>query len=86
MIVTEYYTITPYDIGTWMVEKSETEEANIVDMKEMVCTCQDFNFRQKTKKECKHIKMVKAYSKYKEVVHVERIYDKKTKKEDIKVL
>lgn len=66
------YTVEPYDLNSFMVQKLGEEGVNIVDVKEFneigSCTCQDYAFRKDpnnlkgkaTDNTCKHIRMVKC--------------------------
>ena len=84
MITEDMYTITPYSIGAWMVEKDGAEGADVVDITERTCTCRDFNFRSLTKPACKHLKMVWLHADDKEQVRVKRLFDTSTRIEEIK--
>jgi hypothetical protein len=84
----EIYSITPYDRGTFLCEKRGTDEANIIDVMDVTCSCQDFHFRAHTFKNyaCKHLKMVVNFADLDKPVKVKRTYNPKTKKEEVKAL
>lgn len=50
-------TITPHDIGTFLVSSETRDGHHIVDMNERTCSCEAFNFGQNP---CKHLDAVRA--------------------------